>query len=203
MTDIGSRYYNRASSVSFRRTTERWGGLSNMCAGFDLNVNGVAIQSSEVLYQACRFPEHPSLQNEILAQSNPMVAKRIARGNIKYTRIGWDSNRISIMKWVVFVKLCQNWDSFFYLLDLTEDRSIIEHSEKDGFWGCKIQGDSFCGVNALGRILMFTRDAARIKGRDAFSVIHPLKIPKFDLLGEPILPVSAEHKKSNFIPLPL
>ncbi|HBJ0568390.1 TPA: NADAR family protein [Escherichia coli] len=197
------RDYEISSSISFRKTTERWGGLSNMCSGFDLNVNGISIQSSEILYQACRFPEHPSIQHEILTQSNPMVAKRISRKHDKYTRLEWDKNRISIMKWVVFVKLCQNWDSFFYLLDSTENKNIVEHSEKDSFWGGKINGDRFSGVNALGRILMFTRDSARSKGKNAFLVIQPPNLTTFDLLGEPIRAVSAEQKDSKFIPLPL
>lgn len=189
-------YYQSSKSVVFRKTTEQWGGLSNMCAGFDLVVNNVQIQSSEILYQACRFPHYPSLQLEILSESNPMIAKKIAKRNINHTRQGWDSNRISIMKWVVFSKLCQNWDLFYLLLDSTGDNFIVEHSEKDLFWGARKKNDSFYGVNALGRILMFTRNIARTNGRSSFLAIQPLKIPQFDLLGAKISPVLSADKPS-------
>lgn len=165
-----------------------------MCAGFDLVVNNVRIQSSEILYQACRFPIHPALQLEILSESNPMMAKKIAKKNIHLTRSGWDSNRISIMKWAVFSKLCQNWESFFFLLDSTGDKFIVEHSEKDIFWGARRENDTFYGVNALGRILMYTRNVARANGNSAFSVIQPLKIPQFDLLGSKIEAVRSADK---------
>jgi len=192
--------YQSSESVVFRKTTEQWGGLSNMCAGFDLVVNNVRIQSSEILYQACRFPHHPSLQLEILSESNPMMAKRIARKNTHLTREGWDSNRISIMKWAVFSKLCQNWDSFYLLLDSTGDKFIVEHSEKDIFWGARKEKDSFYGVNALGRILMLTRNVARTNGNTAFSAIQPLKIPQFDLLGSKIAPVLSTDKPPSLTP---
>ncbi|EBS5002171.1 DUF1768 domain-containing protein, partial [Salmonella enterica subsp. enterica serovar Havana] len=116
--------------------------------------------------------------------------------NIKYTRKEWDKNRISIMKWVVFVKLCQNWDSFFYLLDSTEEKLIIEHSEKDGFWGAKLDNNGFYGVNALGRILMFAREQARLRGQNGLSTIPPLNLPSFELLGQKILPVRSLDKTS-------
>jgi len=186
--------YKSSESVVFRKTTEQWGGLSNMCAGFDLVVNNMRIQSSEILYQACRFPNHPSLQMEILSEANPMTAKNIARKNTHFTRQGWDSNRISIMKWSVFSKLCQNWDSFHLLLESTGDKFIVEHSEKDIFWGARKEDDYFYGVNALGRILMFTRNAARVNGKKAFSIVQPLKIPQFYLLGSKITPVNSTDK---------
>lgn len=186
--------YPITASVVFRKTTEKWGGLSNMCAGFDLVVNDISIKSSEILYQACRFPSYPSLQLDILSESNPMIAKKLARKYIHLTRSGWDVNRISIMKWVVFTKLCQNWDSFYFLLDSTCDNFIVEYSEKDNFWGARREGNSLYGVNALGRILMLTRNAARANGKNALSVIQPLNIPQFNLMGFRIMPVLSTDK---------
>jgi len=196
------KFYPKADSIHFRKTTERWGGLSNMCAGFNLVVNRIPIQSSEILYQACRFPSYPDLQQEILNQSNPMVAKKISKINTKYTRPGWDRNRVSIMKWVVFVKLCQNWDSFFYLLDSTGSRLIVEHSEKDDFWGAKLDSNGFYGTNVLGRILMLAREQGRIRGKDGFSTINPLTISDFILLGQTITSVTSDDKISPEMKLP-
>jgi hypothetical protein len=41
--------YRRAQCVVFRKTNERWGGLSNMAAGFPLWVNGIDIRTSEAI----------------------------------------------------------------------------------------------------------------------------------------------------------
>jgi len=165
-----------------------------MCAGFDLVINDVRIQSSEILYQSCRFPDHPSLQYEIISESNPMMAKRLTKKYLRLTRDGWDINRVSIMKWVVFSKLCQNWDSFYFLLNSSGDKNIVEHSEKDVFWGANRKEDGFFGANVLGRILMLTRAMARTHGISYFETIPPPRIPNFYLLGSKIRPVQMHDK---------
>lgn len=190
------KYYLQ-DSIAFRKTTERWGGLSNMASGFSLNVNNIYIHSSEILYQACRFPHYPEIQEKILSESNPMVAKRIARKYNDKTRDNWDVNRVSIMKWALFVKLCQNWDSFYYLLNSTEDKSIVEHSEKDMFWGANLKGDHYYGENVLGRLLMFTRERARKFENDKILRIAPLQIQDFKLLSQDITVVSYDEKKDD------
>lgn len=63
----------------FRKTKEEYGGLSNMAAGFPIELNGVRILSSEALYQAMRFPNHPDYQKEIIQQRSPMTAKMISK----------------------------------------------------------------------------------------------------------------------------
>ena len=54
------REYERSNAVVFLKTSEAFGGLSNMAPGFPLCVNGIAIRTSEALYQACRFPHVPT-----------------------------------------------------------------------------------------------------------------------------------------------
>ncbi|WP_413741647.1 NADAR family protein [Sodalis sp. RH15] len=184
---MGYRIYPNDEIVSFRKTTEKWGGLSNMARGFPLYVNDIPIQSSEILYQACRYPHYPKIQKEIITLSNPFEAKQIARYYEPKTRDGWEKNRVSIMKWCVRVKLCQNWDIFFQLLNSTGVVNIVEHSEKDLFWGARRELDgSFYGMNVLGRILMETRDIARTRGQEGFKLIPALQLDNFLLLDEPI-----------------
>jgi len=69
-----SRTYNRLECITFRKTAEKFGGLSNMAGGYLLNVNGVKILTSEALYQACRFPHLPEVQRLIIAERSPMTA---------------------------------------------------------------------------------------------------------------------------------
>ena len=63
----------------FRKTHEKNGGLSNMAAGYPVYFNGTQIRTSEALYQACRFPDYPDIQKEIINQKSPMTAKDISR----------------------------------------------------------------------------------------------------------------------------
>lgn len=70
-----NRTYTRADSVVFLKTREQFGGLSNMAGGFPLRVNDVDIRSSEALYQACRFPHRPEVQDLVLKARSPMGAK--------------------------------------------------------------------------------------------------------------------------------
>ncbi|MDM7005950.1 NADAR family protein [Klebsiella michiganensis] len=181
------RIYPKNETISFRKTTEKWGGLSNMARGFPLYVNDIPIQSSEILYQACRYPDYPEIQKEIITLSNPFEAKQVARYYEPKTRDGWEKNRVSIMKWCVRIKLCQNWEVFSQLLNSTGSINIVEHSDKDLFWGARRESDgSFYGMNVLGRILMETREIARVRGEEGFKFIPALQLDKFLLLDEPI-----------------
>ncbi|MEX9234779.1 NADAR family protein [Citrobacter cronae] len=185
------RLYPLKNTVAFRKTTEKWGGLSNMAKGYPLLINGLPIQSSEILYQACRYPDYPEIQKAIITQGNPYEAKQTARSFEAKTRSGWEKNRVSIMKWCVCVKLCQNWETFFALLDSTGEHDIVEHSEKDQFWGASKDSEgNFYGMNVLGRILMDARGMARKKGMKGFTTIPPLHLDNFLLLGEKIRDVT-------------
>ncbi|ENZ8140776.1 TPA: NADAR family protein [Klebsiella aerogenes] len=196
------REYIHNDSVVFRKTTERWGGLSNMARGYPILVNGIKIQSSETLYQAMRFTAHPEIQKEILSQNNPMYGKRISRKHHSLTRTRWDQERVAVMKWAVCIKLCQNWEKFSTLLLSTGDKPIVEYSEKDQFWGAKSIGNhTYSGMNVLGRILMLLRDTCEHRGKQAFTVIPPPNLAEFYMLGEPIHNVTTPDIKEDQISL--
>lgn len=196
------REYDIRRAAAFCKTTEEWGGLSNMAGGYALCVNGINIQSSESLYQACRFPDHPEVQKIILEQSSPMIAKRLGKPHIEKTRADWESSRIVIMKWCLRVKLAQNWDRFSSLLIATKDMDIIELSRKDDFWGVKhVDGDIYLGVNALGRLLMQLRHFVYSYKKDDFMLVPPPKLNNFKLFGKDIGSVSASDKTLSLPPL--
>lgn len=181
------RQYDIRHAACFKKTTEQWGDLSNMAAGFPLCVNGINIRSSEALYQACRFPNNPELQNLIISQTSPMTAKMVGKPHRDKTREDWDEKKILIMKWCLRVKLCQNWDKFYAVLKESEDKDIVEISSKDSYWGAKLKQDNICvGVNALGRLLMELRQQVLTNDRQRFMSVNPLNIASFYLFGEPI-----------------
>ena len=181
------REYDRAYSVVFLKTKERYGALSNMAGGFPLRVNGVDIRTSEALYQACRFPHLPKIQNKIIAERSPMTAKMKSKPHRQNSRSDWDAVRVKIMRWCLQVKLAQNWDRFRDALLETENLPIVEHSRRDDFWGAKpVDDTTLVGVNALGRLLMELREQIKKYPPDVFQYVEPLPIPEFLLCGRQI-----------------
>ena len=153
------RIYHPLHSVIFFKTKDKWGELSNMAAGFPVQVNGVSFRTVEALYQACRFPHHPDIQEKIIEEYSPIRAKMISRKHTTFTRPDWLLIRIKIMKWCLRLKLFYHFTSFREILLSTENKSIVEKSKKDDFWGALEQEDGvYKGVNALGRLLMEIRE---------------------------------------------
>jgi ribA/ribD-fused uncharacterized protein len=181
------RVYDPAAAAVFCKTAERFGGLSNMAGGFPLRVNGVNILTSEALYQACRFPHLPKIQQLIIEQRSPMTAKMKSKPYRSESRIDWESVRVRIMRWCLRVKLAQNWDAFGDLLRSTDDLPIVELSRKDDFWGAKPQEDgTLVGINVLGRLLMELREQFKRATEEDLKRVEPVPIANFLLFGTPI-----------------
>lgn len=199
-TDMGNvRIYNKLNIISFAKTTDHFGGLSNMAKNYPLFVNEILINSVESLYQACKFSLNPELQYEIISQKNPMRAKIISRQNQRYVRPDWDKIKYQVMEWCLKVKLMQNWDKFSKLLRETKDFPIVEYSKKDKVWGASpIDGNNLEGINALGRLLMKIRKDY-IYPNEKPSMVTPPSITGFLLFGTPISTVySPEYYLNDF-----
>lgn len=190
MEDKNVRTYQQSECVIFLHTKQRFGGLSNMCAGYPLRINEVDIRTAEALYQACRFPSYEVIQSEIIAQRSPISAKMKARKHHFFTRSDWNSVRLKVMRWTLRVKLAQNWDKFSTLLLLTGDKPIVEESSRgDKYWGAIRQqagGTVLVGTNALGRLLMELRQELREKGETMKIVAPPVGLENFLFLGKAI-----------------
>lgn len=180
------RRYKRFECAVFRKTTEIYGGLSNMAGGFPLFVEGIPVPSSEALYQACRFPHMPDVQKLILEQSSPMTAKMKSKPYRPDTRPDWEAIKVPIMKWCLRVKLAQNWDKFSKLLLSTGSKAIVEDSSRDTYWGAKEIGpDLLEGQNVLGRLLMELRQKLQA-APDELREVEPVPICRFTLGDQPI-----------------
>jgi ribA/ribD-fused uncharacterized protein len=191
------RSYYIDECVSFRKTNEEFGGLSNMAGGYPIVVNDIYIRTSEALYQALRYSDYPEIQKEIIEQKSPMTAKMVSKKYRKEkTRVDWDNKRIAIMKWCLRVKLIQNLDSFGTLLLDTNDNPIVEESRRDQFWGTiLIDEERLEGTNALGRLLMELREIYKTK---ELKVINPLNIQNFKLYGNDIMDVISIEDKEKY-----
>ena len=192
------RFYKKDQCISFRKTKEAYGGLSNMASGFPLVINNIFIFSSEALYQCCRFPHLVDVQHQILNQVSPMSSKMVSKPYRNNSRLDWEQYKIRIMKWCLKVKLCQNWDSFSKILLSTGDLPIVEDSYKDTFWGAIFNGKEYEGINALGRLLMELREEIKIKSKEDFLTVKPLTIDNFQLFGQKINIVT-ENDKNKLI----
>ncbi|THF51738.1 NADAR family protein [Flavobacterium supellecticarium] len=183
---ISERTYNVNEVIAFSKTSGKFGGLSNMAPGYSLFVNETNIANTEILYQACRFPLFPSIQQEIISQTNPMEAKEISRKYNQYTRQDWEEVKFDIMSWCLQIKLLQNYDKFSALLISTYAKPIVEYSTKDDVWGAiPTDSNTLKGKNALGRLLMQMREVY-LKGFKDIEYVKPLNIPAFLLFDNPI-----------------
>ncbi|NTU99196.1 NADAR family protein [Candidatus Falkowbacteria bacterium] len=206
------RIYKPEECAVFFRVNEPYGGCSNMAGGFPLVVNDISIRTSEALYQACRFPLYENIQKEIIGEKSPMTAKMKGKPfRNTHTRGDWERVCTAIMRWVLRVKLMQNWESFSATLLETGDLPIVELSRKDNYWGTLaekgvipkkgkdknapviplkefIRG-MLTGRNVLGRLEMELRENVKT-GTDRmsndFTLLPPLNIPNFLLYGQPI-----------------
>lgn len=195
LADSQIRIYQRSASAVFLKTSERWGGLSNMASGFPIVVNGHVVANSEALYQACRFPHMPSVQKKILDQKSPMTAKMVSKPFRNRSRADWTANRTKFMRWCIKAKLVCNFKKFSSLLLETGDLPIVEESRRDQFWGAKkIDSEILQGSNVLGRLLMELRNDLRQLPDRAFRSLEPLDLPDFQLLDEPIQAIHAPNQ---------
>lgn len=193
------RTYDRQSVVVVYKTKDKFGGLSNMASGFPLFINGVRVPTSEALYQACRFPHRPDVQEAIIGQFSPMTAKMKAKLFNKESRSDWNEIRFKIMRWCLRVKLTQNFDEFGGLLLATGSRQIVEQSRRDDYWGAKLSEDGtlLVGQNVLGRLLMELRERLIEHGENGFKIVEPLAISDFLFLGKAIETVTARRAVIN------
>lgn len=193
--------FNRSNVVHFCKTKEEFGGFSNMCAGYPIRINGELIRTTEALYQACRFPDHPHLQQIIILQKSPMSAKMKSKLFREYTRSDWNEVRVDIMRWCLKVKLAFHFRKFGQLLESTVRRDIVELSAKDRFWGVvadKGNSGMLTGTNTLGCLLKELRGAYRSDQWENLLLVQPLQIDNFRLFDRTIEPVDQQFKVKRF-----
>lgn len=191
------RTYQRGKSIIFRTTRGPFGGFSNFAAGFPLTVNGHLIHSTEALYQACKFPHRVRVQQMIIRENNPKLAKAVSIEYAQESRKDWSTIRVSVMRWCLRVKAAQHYSRLVRLLELTDHLPIVEESHRDSFWGAApIDGGLLQGINALGRLWMQVRDELLTSLRETEIIVRPPRISNFLLLGEPVRTISVHQTVS-------
>ncbi len=179
--------YSRAEAAVFCKTHEPLGGLSNMALGFPLRVDGLVIPAVEQLYQACRFPHRPDLQQLLLDQASPMAAKMKSKRYRAETRPDWEEVKVGVMRWCLRLKLAQHWDYVSELLGSTGSKPIVEESHHDRFWGAvAVDAERLEGCNVLGQLLTELREQLCSEQVEELRVVDPPPIKDVLLLDKPI-----------------
>ena len=159
MTDAEQRTYVRSQSCVFRFTRDEWHEYSN----FDrlpapIEVNDLALWSSEAFYNILKHIRSPATQIAIASASTAKRAKQIARAT-PLTCPHWDRRRIAAMRLTLRMKLAANPEYIADAFARSGDRPIVEHSNRDTFWGARPDGpDRLTGGNVLGPLWMELRE---------------------------------------------
>ena len=179
VSDFPIRSWDRSSVVSFRKTKEEWGGLSNMAAGYRIVVNQTEWRTSEALYQALRFPDFPEIQEAIRMEKSPMAAKMKSKQHRSdKSRSDWDEVRVDLMYWCLRVKLACNFELFGGLLSRSYPAEIVEESANDRFWGAVVVNDDYLqGRNLLGVLLN------KLRGDWVMGQDQPYAVEEPDIVG--------------------
>ena len=161
----GQQTYRPDAAAIFFKSRERYGLVSNMTGGMPLLVNQLHFQSSEGLYQALKFPQHPDIQERIGSINSGLFAKNVAYSKEyrpHFNKSWWNGDaRIDATIAILAIKLQQHPEKFGNALRETGDLPIVKRTPTDDdFWGAILQPDgTVVGGNALGKLLTQLRDA--------------------------------------------
>ncbi len=122
--------------------------------GFDLE--GVHWPSAEHYFQGMKFDDASEREKVRLAE-HPRKARRLGRRRRIGIRRDWSQIRRVIMTRAVYTKCRTHPEVAQRLLD-TGDKTLVESSQYDYFWGC---GRDRRGQNVYGAVLMDVRKKLR------------------------------------------
>lgn len=121
--------------------------LSNFSA-FQVHIAGVDFPTAEHAYHYFKFEDNPEIQELILNARSAHDAFTMAQGLKAYVRKDWNDLKETIMQYILLHKVIQHPYVFKKLLQVG-DRTPVENSWRDDYWGIGPNGD---GQNRLGRL---------------------------------------------------
>lgn len=122
--------------------------------GFDLE--GVHWPSVEHYFQGMKFEDEEE-RERVRAARHPKIARRLGRRRLVKIRKDWPKIRRVIMTRATYTKCRTHPEVAQRLLD-TGDKTLVETSLYDYFWGC---GRDRRGGNVYGQVLMDVRKKLR------------------------------------------
>lgn len=185
------------SEIAFTKVALPYGWLGNM-APYPVTYNSTLYPTTEALFQALRFENHPEVQKEIIEQKSPMSAKMVAK---KYKHLlEADNYELMGQKDVDNMKLCvklklEQYPELAQELVNTGTSKIIEDcsSRPQGsglFWGAAKTENGWTGKNILGEIFMEYRQ--ELQNNNSLSG-EPKKEPTYTFFFQATSPFSQWH----------
>lgn len=141
--------------INFYSSGGDYGCFSNF-SSHKVRMDGRLWKTSEHYFQSQKFVGVKGGEKhirDVFKAKSPMEAARIGRDRKRSLRRDWESVKDRVMYSVVYAKFAQHEDLKKILLD-TGDAILMEHTEKDSYWG---DGGDGSGKNMLGQTLMRVR----------------------------------------------
>lgn len=139
------------TEIRFYTVSGPFGQFSNF-APYPIEIDGKIYPTSEHYFQAMKFFGTPHVEEARLIPTPQGVADFGRRRDLPM-RKDWDAVRDNVMRMALRAKFTQH-ESLRLLLVGTGNATIIEHTEKDRYWG---NGGDGTGKNRLGELLMELR----------------------------------------------
>jgi ribA/ribD-fused uncharacterized protein len=141
--------------IHFYSTQGEHGCFSNF-SRHSIWLKGKRWRTSEHFFQAQKFAgtEH---EEKVRQAKTPSEAANLGRSRKLPLRRDWESVKDQVMLEAVRAKFTQHDDLRAVLLG-TGDAVLVEHTEKDSYWG---DGGDGSGKNRLGQVLMQVRAELR------------------------------------------
>jgi ribA/ribD-fused uncharacterized protein len=186
------------SEIAFTKVALPYGWLGNM-APYPIQYNSVTYPTTEALFQALRFENHPEIQKEIIAQKSPMSAKMVAK---KYKHLleaeGYElmgEKDVDNMRLCVKLKLEQYPELAQELINTGAAKIIEDCSSRPRdsglFWGAAKTENGWNGKNVLGEIFMDYR--TELQNNQPLSQSLEEKEPTYTFFFQATSPFSQWH----------
>ena len=143
------------AEIRFYRQTDEYGCFSNFYPS-PVFLKGKRWRTTEHYFQAQKYAGTPR-EEEIRRASKASLAAELGRTRRHPLRPDWESVKDAVMREAVLAKFTQH-DDLRALLLATGDAVLIEHTDRDSYWG---DGGDGSGRNMLGQILMSVRQELR------------------------------------------
>lgn len=139
-------------TINFYKPKDPFGCFSNF-SKHSFKLKDKTWPTSEHYFQAMKF-EGTKFEDAVRRCETPGEAADMGRDRALPLRSDWESVKDSVMKEALIAKFNANAKIKKELFD-TGDAVLVEHTEKDSYWG---DGGDGSGKNMLGKLLMEVRE---------------------------------------------
>jgi ribA/ribD-fused uncharacterized protein len=145
--------YNKIDKIEFYNEKNDFGCFSNFSPHI-VEYKKVLYPTSEHAFQALKFKGTDNPYMKLIVKcKTPSEAKRLGSSRKHPIRPDWEEIKDDLMTDILYSKFSQNDQIKKVLLD-TLDKTLVEHTKNDSYWG---DGGNGNGRNQLGKCLMIVR----------------------------------------------